>query len=446
MTIEDTYTFRASAAEVWDMLLDPQALKQIVPGLQSIDIESEDSITATAVVGAGPLKGSLRTTVNFIEQVKPRHAKISGQVKGGPGRVTYVCVVDAIEQDGATQVNYTADVQVHGLATKVSDRFIGAAANAVMRRVAQRLQPTQFAHETSNLSKAAQTWDEIDTNRVRQVAWSSIQYVAEAPARAFSNSVPYDQYVQRLLAARLKGESHTGLHGAALVCGDMMAERPYFEGSQIVQFSEVDGFDISAVSLAKYQPTELQFNAQLADCNSLVLKEKMYDLIVACNGAHHVYNLGNFFYQANKALKPHGLFFMVEWIGPEYLQIPRANHLVATVLLLALFNRKTRTTHMGQIKGLRIQEPAESFEPSEACNSTELMPQFRKYFRPLSATYYAGLSYPIFEGIAQNIDQSRPLNRAKIRFIHAIEQLGTRLGVIKPVFVVAVAEKRPIAF
>jgi SAM-dependent methyltransferase len=298
----------------------------------------------------------------------------------------------------------------------------------------------------SNLDKVAQTWDHFDTGEMRTVAWSAVRYVLQANDRAFSGNLSSTEYIHRALASRL-GDQGVGLNGAALACGDMVSERSHFETDVIVRFSDVDGFDISSASLSKYQPANLRFHAYVTDCNDLILEAEKYDLVVACHGAHHVYNLGNLFYQARKSLKDHGLFFMAEWIGPEHLQIPRPNRIIAKLILLALFDAKTRTTHIGQRKGLRwIQLPPAAFEPSEACNSTELMPHFLKYFKPLKLVCYAGLSYPVFEGIAQNIDQTKPINQMKIGLIHGLERVLTHLGLIRPLFVTALAEKRPGVF
>jgi hypothetical protein len=124
-----------------------------------------------------------------------------------------------------------------------------------------------------------------------------------------------------------------------------------------------------------------------------------------------------------------------------------ANRVVSRLLLRLLFpSRKTRTTHLGQIKGSFLQLDPDSFDPSEACNVNELLPQFLKYFRPFRMHMHGGLAYPIFEGIAQNIDQSNKLNQWKISMVDRVEQSLTRKGLIQPLFMTVVAEKRKLQF
>jgi SAM-dependent methyltransferase len=291
----------------------------------------------------------------------------------------------------------------------------------------------------SDLERAEHTWDTIDIDRVRSVAWSSLAQVSGDVWQKFGQGRGGPAEVEALLRGHDRDEP---LVGAALVCGDMESERLFFEHRQ-PSFGTVDGYDLSAVSMARYQPDGVEFRAHKVDCNRLDLPVASYDLIVANHGAHHVWNLGNLFYQANKALKPDGLFYMYEWIGPRYLQIPYRNRAVAWVLLVALFRRSTRTTHMGKLKGRSVQDPPSAFDPSEACNSNELMPQFLHYFEPVARHDHAALTYPIFEGIAQNLDPTRASVRRRITLVLTVERWLTRIGLVRPLFSVAIGRPRP---
>lgn len=298
----------------------------------------------------------------------------------------------------------------------------------------------------SNLEKAKDTWNNIDITKVKSVAWCSISYFEQKIALQFSGEESGVSLIHKLLAKRLPKFKLNNLKGTALVCGDMQSERGFFEFDQVVKFNEVNGYDLSEVSLCRYQPNpNIKFTPTLIDCNDLVLERDSFDLIVGCHGVHHVYNLGNLFYQAHKALNKDGLIYLYEWIGLEYLQIPLTNHIFAGILLFLLFpSKKTRTTHMGKIKGFWIQHTPQEFDPSEACNSQELLPQFLNYFKPIKIVVHGGLTYPIFEGIAQNIDQTKFINKIKIRIVYFVEKLLTKIRFIKPCFMVVVGEKKSI--
>lgn len=293
------------------------------------------------------------------------------------------------------------------------------------------------------LERARQTWDAIDIKSVRSVAWCSFDLLGPKIGKCFHRDDPNSDFIHNLLAERLAGKPLTDLKGAALVCGDMASERVMFESPGPVRFGEVDGFDVSPVSLRRYEPEGIIFNAHVCDCNELELTPDSYDLVVGSHGIHHVANLKNLFAQAASALKDHGLFYMFEWIGPNYLQFPRRNIFFARVLLFLLHpSRKTRTTHMGVVKGRWLQYDPQQFDPSEACNSVELYPEYLEHFKPIKSFFIGGLLYPVYEGIAQNIDERRPLNRFKIRLVYWVDRLLTRLGLIHPLFVLSIGEKR----
>jgi SAM-dependent methyltransferase len=296
-----------------------------------------------------------------------------------------------------------------------------------------------------DIAEAARTWNERDIELTRGVAWNTIPYVGLAVTTAFTGSPEVNP--THLTFAELEKRYSAGtqdLRGIALACGDMTSERDYFEHRTAVGFAHADGFDVSDVSLAKYTPRGITFSAHTVDVNEMVLPEATYDLAVGSHGLHHIANLSNCFTQLHRALNPKGLLYMYEWIGPEYLQLPAGNRVVATVLLYLLFPRAAqRTTHEGYVKGLRWMGHSKAqLDPSEACNSTVLMRECLQHFRPLHRFDHAGLTYPILEGLGHKIDQSNPSTMRKLRTIIGAEKILTRLKIITPLFTIMLAEKR----
>ena len=228
-----------------------------------------------------------------------------------------------------------------------------------------------------------------------------------------------------------------------MVCGDMASEKYYFHyPSSPVRFAEVTGYDLSSVSLSRVQ-VDFPFNGVCEDVNQIELKPESYDLVVGSHGLHHIKNIQNLFQQAHKALRPNGLITFTEWIGPEYLQIPLRNRCVTTALLLALLPVKKRTTHMGQVKGFWLQYPPSEFDPSEACNSTQIMPEYEKYFHPLLKVVYGGILYPALEGLGGNFPEPlTSIEKKKINLLTYLDKTLTELGVIQPLFCTTIGEKR----
>jgi SAM-dependent methyltransferase len=296
-----------------------------------------------------------------------------------------------------------------------------------------------------DLAQVKDVWNSIDIGKVRDVAWSSIGYFGTRNASRISDK-NVQEYIWDILKEGKSREEGKALRGCVLLCGDMAGESCFFSNPTDINFSEVDGFDISDVSLARVQESDFKFNGRVADCNDITLSANTYDLIVGSHGVHHVENLGGLFYQCHKSLKSSGLIYLNEWIGPNFLQIPIVNHLLSTSLLYLLYpKKKSRVTHEGRVKGLWLQYPPSAFDPSEACNAKDLIPQFLNYFDPVQTVYFGGLTYPIFEGLGHTIDENAISNKIRIRIIYYAERLFTWMGIIQPLFVITVAKKRDLA-
>lgn len=133
MKINGTYKFPAPAGDVWDLLLDPQVLIQIIPGLQKVDVQG-DTILATAAIGVGPVKGVFSGKLNLLDQQRPSHLRVVGEGKGGPGFMKGVCIIDVAEQDGQSTINYQADVQIGGTLATVGQRLVDASTQSIMQQ------------------------------------------------------------------------------------------------------------------------------------------------------------------------------------------------------------------------------------------------------------------------------------------------------------------------
>jgi SAM-dependent methyltransferase len=298
-----------------------------------------------------------------------------------------------------------------------------------------------MTQHSTNLEKSQYTWDNIDIDKVRDVSWMAIRRLSRLKHYKFARDG--ESVITVLFRERYGGEELAHMRGLALVCGDMASERFYFESQPGVSFDSVDGYDLSRESIQRFRTESFAFTGHVVDVNDIVLPAEHFDFIVGSHGIHHVYNLGGLFYQAHKALKPKGMLFLEEWIGPPYLQIPFVNKVVSTALLLLLFpSRAERTTHDGRVKGVWLQYGREAFDPSEACNSSEILPQLEKYFVPLRMVKYGGLCYPMFEGLGHKFDQTSFLNRFRFGLVCLIERLLTKARIIRPLFITALVEKR----
>lgn len=298
------------------------------------------------------------------------------------------------------------------------------------------IQPTQ--DQTTELGQAQHTWDSIDKDRVRDVSWLAF----EDTVHYVNHELLDGRYLHTRIFELLAKKSNTqSLEAAALVCGDMMSEKYYFMPPNM-NFAHVDGYDLSPASLERAKEhVPFPFTAHCVDVNTVELPKQKYDLIIGSHGIHHIAAINHLFKQIDSALKPDGILAFYEWIGPHYLQIPATNRFFSVLLLHLLFpSEKLRTTHMGMVKGRKWLQPApESFDPSEAVNSLEIMPTADRMFEAHTKVLFGGILYPMFEGLGSTIPTQK---NWKIRFATRMEKLLGALGLIKPLFAICVYTKK----
>src|SRR5580704_12328227 len=74
---------KASAQQVWAMLLDPQTLAAVIPGCHGVEKISDTHFRADVTIGIGPVKGRYRAEVNLSDLDPPKAVTLAGHAEGG---------------------------------------------------------------------------------------------------------------------------------------------------------------------------------------------------------------------------------------------------------------------------------------------------------------------------------------------------------------------------
>ena len=78
MDIEKTLTVAAPAAQVWSMLLDPHVMGGCVPGMQSIEVLSEDEYVALMQVMISFISAKFKLKTRIVERRAPHYLRTEG--------------------------------------------------------------------------------------------------------------------------------------------------------------------------------------------------------------------------------------------------------------------------------------------------------------------------------------------------------------------------------
>ncbi|MEP0708071.1 class I SAM-dependent methyltransferase [Parvibaculum sp.] len=154
------------------------------------------------------------------------------------------------------------------------------------------------------------------------------------------------------------------------------------------------------------------FVVETGDVNDLRIGEK-YDLVTFSQSLHHIFALEHILGEVRRALKPGGLFYVSDYIGPTRMQWTDAqlkymNDLLALMPeeLRAQINPDGSDAPSPKTSVKRISlETFERVDPSEAVRSADIDRAIRETFDVVDFYPMGGtISYELYRTIAHNFD------------------------------------------
>jgi uncharacterized protein len=146
MKIEGAHEIPAPRQRVWDAFMDPERLRQAIPGCQRLEAIGEDEFKATMKVGVAAVKGTFEGKVRLTDKKASDSYRMGIEGSGGPGFVRGEAAITLTDTATGTRVSYSADVQVGGLIAGVGQRMLGGVS---------KMMADQFFNRMSELLQAS---------------------------------------------------------------------------------------------------------------------------------------------------------------------------------------------------------------------------------------------------------------------------------------------------
>jgi O-antigen biosynthesis protein len=254
----------------------------------------------------------------------------------------------------------------------------------------------------------------------------------------------FNYFMDRYLQGRMPVE-----RALTLGCGHGELER----GLSLYGFSSRhEGMDISdgAVAEAARLAKEARLNNlvySVGDLNCVQLPKECYDVIFGIGSVHHVSALEHLFEQVSRSLKPKGYFFLDEYIGPSQFQWPD-EQLAAINAQIAVLPERFKPcinrpkTLKGPVARVSIRE-INSFDPSEAIRSSEILPLVSKFFDVVDVKGCGGsLLHLLLDEIAGNFDENDSYAMNYLQDLFDLEDRLIANGTLKHDFAIIIAVRR----
>ena len=146
MKIEGAHDVVAPRQKVWEAFLDPERLRQAIPGCEKLEALGNDEFKAVMKIGIAAVKGTFEGKVRLADKKPPESYRMAVEGSGGPGFVRGDTVITLSDTEGGTRVAYTADVQVGGLIAGVGQRMLGGVAKMMADQFFGRMSQLLQAH------------------------------------------------------------------------------------------------------------------------------------------------------------------------------------------------------------------------------------------------------------------------------------------------------------
>jgi 2-furoyl-CoA dehydrogenase large subunit len=117
---------------VWDILLDPEALAEVIPGCSELAPMSPNIYRAELTIGVGPVRGTYRAQVELSELDPPRSLKLAGNASGALGWGAGEGWLALSPAPQGTSVAYRYDAEIGGRVASVGGRMLDGVAKLLI--------------------------------------------------------------------------------------------------------------------------------------------------------------------------------------------------------------------------------------------------------------------------------------------------------------------------
>lgn len=140
MDISGSYTLYAPRERVWAALLDPDMLKQTIPGCERLDKQGEDTFLLRLNIGVASVKGIYDGTLRLSDLHLPERYHMTVDGKGARGLLHGDGTLSLEARDpNTTVVSYSGQAQLGGPIAGVGMRVAGGAANMLIKAYFSKL-------------------------------------------------------------------------------------------------------------------------------------------------------------------------------------------------------------------------------------------------------------------------------------------------------------------
>ena len=135
MKVEGERTFDAPRQTVWGVLQDPAQMAELMPHVESFDVEDDRRWKANVKIPLG--LGSLKMSIKFekLEERAPEFSRLQAKGTGVGALMNLVTQFNLSEQESKTAMAWEADVRIAGTVGSMGQRVLQPIVNQQVQLV-----------------------------------------------------------------------------------------------------------------------------------------------------------------------------------------------------------------------------------------------------------------------------------------------------------------------
>ena len=135
MQLTGNQTLTATPTKLWQLLMNPDVLARIVPGVSKLEKLSENSFKSILNIKLGPVGGSFTGNLQLEDIVKEESFTLKAQQNSKIGNANAAVKINLVSKnDQETEISFDGEAKLSGMLASMGQRVIGGVANTLTKQ------------------------------------------------------------------------------------------------------------------------------------------------------------------------------------------------------------------------------------------------------------------------------------------------------------------------
>lgn len=135
MELNGSHILPASTQKIWEMLMDPDTLAKVTPGISRLELESENVYKAIAEVKIGPVSGKFEGKAEVLNPVAAESFTLKVQQNSKIGNVAADIKMNLkTVSENETELSFEGKADMSGLLARTGNRVMSGVANTLTKQ------------------------------------------------------------------------------------------------------------------------------------------------------------------------------------------------------------------------------------------------------------------------------------------------------------------------